>query len=123
MVNGQDGEILTVQSFTLQDPDGHAVPARILVSTAVKAGSATTAVVDPNAVYLANNAAFLLPLATLSTDTTYADGFAGQRVDGSVSTGVTKTWSFTTATATMTNRQVVSAPAQAVSRAPLKAHR
>jgi uncharacterized protein YkwD len=27
MVNGQEGEILTVQSFTLQDPDGHAVSA------------------------------------------------------------------------------------------------
>lgn len=118
MVNGQDSEILTVQTFALHDAGGTTVPARILVSTAAKTGSTAAAVADPNADYLASKAAFLLPLATLSPNTTYTVSFSGQRVDGSVSTAVTKTWSFTTAAATVTNRQVVPAPAQAVVPAP-----
>jgi hypothetical protein len=103
-----------VQSFTLQVAGGSAVPARIVVSTPAKSGSTASAVTDPNPNTLANNVAFLLPLATLSTNTTYTVSFSGQRVDGNVSTAVTKTWSFTTAAAAVTNRQVVPATAQAV---------
>jgi uncharacterized protein YkwD len=85
------GDVLTVASFTLTGPGGANVPARIILPAAALTGSTNAATADINNALNAGTA-FLLPLAPLSTNTTYTVTFNGAR-DG---TPLSKTWSFTT---------------------------
>lgn len=109
MVNGNDGAILTVKSFSLADSSGASVPSRILVSVAAKSGSVDSAVADPNANYLADNEAFILPLAHLQNGMTYTATFTGAR-NG---TPVNVSWSFTTEIAAAQFNQI-AAPRTAI---------
>lgn len=90
-VNAQNADTLTVSSFQLVDPNGTAVPARILVPQSAVSGSGAGVTADPNSGLL-NGVAFLLPLAPLKANTTYTVTFAGSR-DG---TPMSTSWSFTT---------------------------
>jgi uncharacterized protein YkwD len=91
-VNSQNGNTLTVSSFTLVNSSGAPVPARILVPSSAQAGSTATTVADPNN-DLRNGIAVLLPLQSLKPNTVYTVSFSGAR-DGSA---VSSTWNFTTA--------------------------
>lgn len=85
------GDVLTVTSFTLTTAAGVSVPARIIVPSAALTGSTSSATADVNNA-LFPGVAFLLPLTPLSANTTYNVTFSGAR-DGSA---VSKSWSFTT---------------------------
>ncbi|WP_176060324.1 CAP domain-containing protein [Paraburkholderia sp. BCC1876] len=75
------GDVLTVTSFTLTTAAGVAVPARIIVPSAALTGSTSSATADVNN-GVAAGVAFLLPLAPLAANTTYNWTFNGAR-DGS----------------------------------------
>ncbi|MEM5370957.1 CAP domain-containing protein [Paraburkholderia azotifigens] len=88
------GDVLTVTSFTLTTSSGSVVPTRIIVPSQALAGSTSSATADVNSGELPAGVAFLLPLAPLSASTTYTVSFSGARD----STPVNVTWSFTTGT-------------------------
>jgi uncharacterized protein YkwD len=75
------GDVLTVTSFTLTTSAGVSVPARIIVPSAALTGSTASATADVNNA-LFPGVAFLLPLAPLAANTTYNWTFSGAR-DGS----------------------------------------
>ncbi|MFS8981158.1 CAP domain-containing protein [Cupriavidus necator] len=81
------GDALTVSSFTLTGPGGASVPARVLVPSNAKSGSAATAVEDGR---LYRGVVFLLPTQPLAAGT-YTATFAGARN----SVAISKSWSFT----------------------------
>ncbi|KAA0178819.1 CAP domain-containing protein [Cupriavidus gilardii] len=80
-------DVLTVSSFTLVDPNGAAVPARVLVPSNAKAGSLASAIEDAN---LYRGVVFLLPTQPLTAGS-YTATFSGARNGAAI----TKTWSFT----------------------------
>jgi len=86
------GDVLTVSSFTLTAVNGPVLAARIIVPSAALTGSSAGVTSDVNNGLLPG-VAFLLPLAPLSANTTYAVSFSGAR-DG---TPISVTWNFTTA--------------------------
>jgi hypothetical protein len=86
------GDVLTVSSFTLTASNGTVVAARIIVPSAALTGSSSGVTADVNS-GLFPGVAFLLPLAPLTTNTTYTAAFSGSR-DG---TPVSVTWNFSTA--------------------------
>ncbi|WP_260448406.1 CAP domain-containing protein [Burkholderia cenocepacia] len=92
-VNAAQNNKLTVSSFQLVDSAGGAVAARIIVPSAVVAGSTATGIVADVNNALPNGVAVLLPVAPLKANTRYTVTFAGAR-DGAA---VNQSWSFTTA--------------------------
>nr|WP_280971467.1 CAP domain-containing protein [Cupriavidus gilardii]WDE72704.1 hypothetical protein [Cupriavidus gilardii] len=79
-------DVLTVSSFTLVDPNGAPVPARVLVPSNAKAGSLASALEDAN---LYRGVVFLLPTQPLAAGS-YTATFSGARNGAAI----TKTWSF-----------------------------
>jgi uncharacterized protein YkwD len=92
LVNNQNGNVLTVNSFVLKEAAGNVVPARIIVEASAVAGSKATVTADVNN-HVSKGVAFLLPLAPLSANTAYTAIFAGARDGAPVNTS----WQFTTA--------------------------
>lgn len=92
LVNNQNGNVLTVDSFVLRDAAGNVVPARIIVDASAVAGSKATVTADVNN-HVSKGVAFLLPLAPLTASTVYTATFSGTR-DG---VAVNTSWQFTTA--------------------------
>lgn len=90
--NGASAEILSVTAFKLVGSNGAEVAARVLVSSAAKAGG-SNGVADG---YIRNNAAFLLPLAPLADRETFTATFSGTRAGKPVSFS----WSFKTVATT-----------------------
>lgn len=87
-----EGDTLTVQSFTLTAPDGTVVPSRIILPSTALTGSASTATADVNNL-LSQGVAVLLPLAALAANTTYTVTLSAQRNGVAESS---KPWTFTT---------------------------
>ncbi|WGS55104.1 CAP domain-containing protein (plasmid) [Paraburkholderia sp. D15] len=65
------GDVLTVQSFTLTSAGGTVVPARVIVPSAALSGSTSGVTADVNN-ELFQGVAVLLPLAALAPNTTYS---------------------------------------------------
>jgi hypothetical protein len=84
------GDILTVSNFTLT-ANGTAIPSRIIVPAAALTGSSSGVTADPNGL-LPPGIAFLLPLAPLTSNTTYTVTFSGARDGAPINT----TWNFNT---------------------------
>jgi Cysteine-rich secretory protein family len=87
----QAGDVLTVSSFTLTASDGTVVSGEIMIPAGAAAGSAASAIVDPN-VLLGQGIAFFIPSSPLAANTVYTASFTGAR-DG---TPINLSWPFTT---------------------------
>ncbi|RKT10647.1 hypothetical protein B0G69_8081 [Paraburkholderia sp. RAU2J] len=88
------GDVLTVTSFTLTSSSGTAVPARVIVPSAALTGS-TGATADVNNAFFPG-VVVLLPLAPLAANTTYNVSFSGSRDGTPLNNNQPLTWTFTT---------------------------